>query len=105
MKPGMQVAYNKETRKADYFPVNTRQYTSWKDGYYEFEDMPLGELMQIFTRWYNVNIEFADSNLKEIKFSGRLKRYDDLLPLFKMLEYTRDIRFIVTNERIIIQKK
>ncbi|WP_292265285.1 FecR domain-containing protein [Butyricimonas sp.] len=105
MKPGMQVAYNKETRKADYFPVNTRQYTSWKDGYYEFEDMPLGELMQIFTRWYNVNIEFADSNLKEIKFSGRLKRYDDLLPLFKMLEYTRDIRFIVANERIIIQKK
>lgn len=105
MKPGTQVAYNKATQKAAYFPVNTKQFTSWKEGYYEFEDMPLGELMQIFTRWYNINIEFATPEVKDIKFSGRLKRYDDLRPLFKMLEYTRDIRFIVGDDKIVIQKK
>lgn len=105
MKPGMQVAYNKATRKAEYFPVNTKQFTSWKEGYYDFEDMPLGELMQIFTRWYNINIEFSTPDVKDIKFSGRLKRYDDLRPLFKMLEYTQDIRFIMGNGKIVIQKK
>ena len=105
MKPGTQVAYNKETRNADYFPVNTQQFTSWKDGYYDFEDMPLGELMQIFSRWYNIKIEFADSNLKKTKFSGRLKRYDDVKPLFEMLEYTRAVNFIFGNDRIIIQRK
>lgn len=105
MNPGTQVAYNKVTRKAEYFPVNTQQFTSWKEGYYDFEDMPLGELMQIFTRWYNINIEFSTPEVKDIKFSGRLKRYDDLRPLFKMLEYTRDIRFIVGDDKIVIQKK
>ncbi len=105
MQPGTQVAYNKETQEAKCFPVNTQQYISWKNGYYDFEDMPLGELMQIFTRWYNIKLEFAKSELKEIKFSGRLKRYDDLRPLFKMLEYTRDIRFIIREDKIIIQEK
>lgn len=105
MEAGTQVAYNKETEEAKYFPVNTQQFTSWKDGYYEFEEMPLEELMTIFTRWYNLNIEFADSKVKEIKFSGRLKRYEDLRSLFKMLEYTQDINFIMAEDRIIIQSK
>jgi len=105
MIPGTQVAYNKTTQESDYFPVNVQQFISWKDGYYDFEDMSLEELMQIFTRWYNLNIEFADPQVKEIKFSGRLKRYEDLRPLFKMLEYTRDINFIIVEDKIIIQKK
>ena len=105
MAPGTQVAYNKTTQESDYFPVNVQQFISWKEGYYEFEDMSLEELMQIFTRWYNLNIEFADPKVKEIKFSGRLKRYEDLRPLFEMLEYTRDVNFIIAEDKIIIQRK
>ena len=86
-------------------PVDVYDYTSWKDGYYDFEDMPLRVLMQIFSRWYNIKLEFAKPELKELKFSGRLKRYDDLHSLFKMLEYTRDIKFIIEKDRIIIQSK
>ena len=105
MAPGTQVAYNKTTQESGYFPVNVQQFISWKEGYYEFEDMSLEELMQIFTRWYNLNIEFADPKVKEIKFSGRLKRYEDLRPLFEMLEYTRDVNFIIAEDKIIIQRK
>lgn len=105
MTPGTQVSYNKTTQELNYFPVNVQQFISWKDGYYDFEDMPLEELMQIFTRWYNLNIEFADPKVKEIRFSGRLKRYEDLRPLFKMLEYTHDVNFIIIEDKIIIQRK
>ncbi|MCR9011117.1 FecR family protein [Gabonibacter chumensis] len=105
MVPGTQVTYNKDTHETEYFPVHTRQFTSWKEGYYDFEDMPLDELMRIFVRWYNVQIEFASPELKSIQFSGRLKRYEDIKSLFNMLEYTRDVKFIVKNDRIVIQRK
>lgn len=105
MVPGTQVSYNKSTQEASYSPVSVEQFISWKDGYYDFEEMTLEELMRIFTRWYNLNIEFADDSVKKIKFSGRLKRYEDLRPLFEMLEYTRDINFIITEDRIRIQRK
>lgn len=105
MTPGTQVAYNKVTRDADCFPVNTQHFISWKDGYHDFEGITLEELVQIFSRWYNVRIEFASPELKNVKFSGRLKRYDDFKALFDMLEYTRDVKFVTTNDRIIIQNK
>lgn len=96
MEPGTQVAYNKVMCEADYFPVDVHLFTSWKDGYYDFEEMFLGELMQVLSRWYDVKVEFAEPDLKKLKFSGRFKRYEDVGLLFKRLEYTKDVTF--TNE-------
>ena len=105
MRPGTQVAYDKNTRETGYFPVDTRLYTSWKDGYYDFEDMELEELAQIFTRWYNVQIDFAEPELKNLRFSGRLKRYDSAEELFEMLDYVHRVTFSIENGRIVIRRK
>ena len=105
MRPGTQVAYDKSTRETGYFPVDTRLYTSWKDGYYDFEDMELEELAQIFTRWYNVQIDFAEPELKNLRFSGRLKRYDSAEELFEMLDYVHRVTFSIENGRIVIRRK
>ena len=105
MSPDTQVAYHKERKEINYIPVNTADFTSWKEGYYNFEEMPLKELMQIFTRWYGIKIEFAQPELGELRFSGRLKRYDDVKSLFNTLEYTRDIKFVVMDDHVIIQKR
>lgn len=105
MEPGTQVAYDKEAHETAYFPVNTHLYTSWKDGYYDFEDMKLEELAQIFTRWYNVQIDFAEPELKNLRFSGRLKRYDSAEELFEMLDYVHRVTFSIENGRIVIRRK
>lgn len=105
MRPGTQVAYDKSTHETGYFPVDTRLYTSWKDGYYDFEDMELEELAQIFTRWYNVQIDFAEPELKNLRFSGRLKRYDSAEELFEMLDYVHRVTFSIENGRIVIRRK
>ena len=103
MKPGTQVAYDKATRQADYFPVDVRHFISWKDGYYDFRDMTLGELMQIFVRWYDVNVRFANPLLENLRFSGRLRRYEDVSGLFEQLEYTGDVAFDVKGKNIVIR--
>ena len=103
MKPGTQVAYDKATRQADYFPVDVRHFISWKDGYYDFRDMTLGELMQIFVRWYDVDVRFANPLLENLRFSGRLRRYEDVSELFEQLEYTGDVAFDVKGKNIVIR--
>ena len=105
MEPGTQVAYDKEAHETAYFPVNTHLYTSWKDGYYDFENMELGELAQILSRWYDVQIVFARPELRELRFSGRLKRYDSAETLFKMLDYVHNVTFTIEKGRIIIWQK
>ena len=103
MKPGTQVAYDKATRQADYFPVDVRHFISWKDGYYDFRDMTLSELMQIFVRWYDVDVRFANPLLENLRFSGRLRRYEDVSGLFEQLEYTGDVAFDVKGKNIVIR--
>ena len=105
MEPGMQVAYNKAMRQADYFPVDVHLFTSWKDGYYDFEEMSLGELMQVLSRWYNVQVKFAEPALKDLKFSGRLKRYEEVDLLFERLEYTKDVTFTNEDGCYVIRRK
>lgn len=105
MKPGTQVAYNRNSQQVDYKPVDVHLYTSWVEGYYDFEEMELGELMLIISRWYDIPIDFASAELKKIKFSGRLQRYDSAEELFKMLEYTQEIFFDVTKHRITIRNR
>ncbi len=105
MEPGTQVAYNKSLQLVDYKPVDVSLYTSWIEGYYDFEEMELGELMQIISRWYDIPIDFASPDLKKIKFSGRLQRYESAEQLFKMLRYIREITFEIIDHRIIIQTK
>ena len=105
MEPGTQVAYNRMSQIVDYRPVNVDLYTSWIEGYYDFEEMELGELMQIISRWYDIPIDFESADLKRIKFSGRLQRYNSVEQLFKMLEYTQDVDFDITKYRITIRSK
>ena len=105
MEPGMQVAYSKGTGETEYKKVDTHLFTSWKDGYYEFEEMELGELMPLLGRWYAVGVDFEEPELKRLKFSGRLQRYETVADLVKMLEYTGDVVFEVKNDRILVRKR
>ncbi len=105
MEPGTQVAYNKVMCEADYFPVDVHLFTSWKNGYYDFEEMSLGELMQVLSRWYNVQVKFAEPALKDLKFSGRLKRYEEVDLLFERLEYTKDVTFTNEDGCYVIRRK
>ena len=105
MEPGMQVAYSKGTGETEYKKVDTHLFTSWKDGYYEFEEMELGELMPLLGRWYAVGVDFEEQEFKRLKLSGRLQRYETVADLVKMLEYTGDVVFEVKNDRILVRKR
>ena len=103
--PGEQFVYDKNNRVMDVRMVDTESYVSWKDGYYEFEEMELGEVMPLLGRWYAVGVDFEEPELKRLKFSGRLQRYETVADLVKMLEYTGDVVFEVKNDRILVRKR
>ena len=103
--PGHQVRYDKSTRKSAMKKVNTKYYTSWKDGYYSFNEMPLEEVMEILSKWYNLNVFYVDDKVKEIEFSGRLKRYDDFSYLLGKFEETGAVEFIIKDKTVTVKKK
>lgn len=103
--PGQQAVLKEKTAKIKIADVDTYQYTSWKDGLFVFNSEPLGSITKKFSRWYNCEIQFADSELKNIKFTGTLRRDTDLGELLNIISQTRQIGFTVNEDNVLIISK
>ena len=103
--PGQQVRYNATTGETKVEKVCTEMYTCWKDGYYYFEAIRLEDIMLTLSRWYDIAALFVQPELKEIEFTGRLRRYEEVEQLFRKFEQTRNIRFQRKGNSVIISGK
>jgi ferric-dicitrate binding protein FerR (iron transport regulator) len=72
MVPGMLAVYDPERRVVIQTKVNTKQYTSWREGYFTFEKQPLDGILRKISRYYNVSIQLKDQKLANETFSGSL---------------------------------
>lgn len=116
------VAYtDPERRKYDLFPgdqaisqpgletilqsVNPEYYVGWKDGEYIFKSTTLEEIMQELSRWYNIIVFYANSEVKQFHFTGELKRYEHVESFLRFLEIGGDVRFEVRDHTVTVRKK
>ena len=103
--PGKQVVYNKKNNRFEVKVVDTKLYTSWKDGYYKFDQMTLEEIMETLALWYDLNVFYANAEVKSLEFTGRLRRYDRVEGLFKKIEQTDLVEFELNGKNVVIRKK
>lgn len=87
-------------KKVDIYP-----YIAWKEGQFVFRKRSLEQVMRIISRWYNVEVVFQHESLKNISFSGNLKRYDDFEHIVNMLQMTGGLQFKVDGRTIYIAGK
>lgn len=57
MKPGERVEFDQKSRALTRKDVNTLMYTSWKDGKAVFENAGVGEIAQILSERYSMEVE------------------------------------------------
>lgn len=85
--------------------VNTRLYASWKDGYYAFERQSLGDIMNTLARWYDIQVAFTNQKVRDLRFSGRLRRYENIDNLLELIKLTNDVDFEIEGKTITVINK
>ncbi len=45
--------------------VEVKNFTSWKDGRFVFEQQPLEDIMRTLERWYDIRVIFKDEGRNE----------------------------------------
>ncbi len=103
LKPGYQAVYDKSDKKLESEKVNVDLYTSWKDGLFVFEKSNMEDIMTKVARWYDVKVFYQNSEVNNIRFTGTLKRYDNLDRLLKMIEKTNEVRFVLGEKTIKVE--
>ncbi len=101
--PGIQSLVNIKEDNIELKKVNLAHVTGWKDGYFRFNEKPLDDMMEILGRWYDVKIEFRDSNKEHLRFSGVLRRTEDITNLLNKIERTRMVEFEISKGKIIVK--
>ena len=82
--------------------VDTAPFVAWNEGELVFSDWTLERIMSVIARWYGLDVEFANKDLGNHKFSGSLSRYEDLKPTLETIEMVTGMRLNVNNQKLYI---
>ena len=102
--PGEQGCIESDDHNLVKHDVNVNLYTSWREGRFVFKEQPLEEIMKTISRWYDVEVSFADERVKGATFSGNLQRYTDFGKILQMLEAIKIARFEIKGNHISINE-
>ena len=105
MVPGMMAVYNTNEKSIVQTMVNTKNFTSWKDGYVILEKSTLGSIIKKLSRYYNVKIEFEKPELEAETFSGYLDLRDSAIKVLELISEMVDIEIEQDDTTIRIKKR
>lgn len=103
LQPAEQAIFRKDAGSIEVRRVKTQMFTSWKDGYYMFEQQTLEVILGTLARWYDIQVFYQNQDVAQLRFSGRLKRYEDITNLLTIIKLTNDVDFEIKGKTIVIK--
>lgn len=82
--------------------VRVEEYVGWKDGWYIFREQRLEDVMTTLNRWYGTNVFYQNPRVKDIRFTGNLKRYESVKTFLEVLAASEDVHYKLNGETIIL---
>ncbi len=80
--------------------VDVNNYTSWKDGLFDFTGMTLPEVMRQLERWYDIEVVW-EGHVPDTRYLGQIYRDNNLSQVLKILE-SAQVRFTIQEGRKLI---
>jgi ferric-dicitrate binding protein FerR (iron transport regulator) len=112
LQPGQMATIDEANKKPQITNTNTDFYTSWREGKVVFKSETFEEIANKLERWYNVEIHFANPELKQLKFSGTFLKYKPIEQVFSSIcimnpsiDFKLEDRFAQKNKILIFSKK
>lgn len=102
LKPNQQAVFTRNYL-LKVLEVDPAEAVSWKNGQFTFKSEALGVIMRKIERWYNIDVVFKD-DLKELKLTGTISRFENVAGVLKMLEATGEVQFKAEGNKIIVYK-
>lgn len=103
LKPGERAI--SEKGKIVVSKVDTKYYTSWKDGIFYFNNIRLEELIEKLSRWYDVEFFFLNEEIKNLHFTGAVEKDRSIKFVLDFISNITHVDFRVKGKGIVVQYK
>lgn len=101
--PGQQAVLNNTDHSLHVRQANLDEVLAWTKGEFLFENTNIQSIMRQVSRWYNAEIIF-DTDLSSIRFSGGMRREQNIQQLLEILETDGRLQFEIKGQSIIVHK-
>tara|TARA_B110000238_G_scaffold74769_1_gene82321 strand:+ start:646 stop:1821 length:1176 start_codon:yes stop_codon:yes gene_type:complete len=104
LSPGEQSKFSIKNEKIEISKVDIYNETSWKNGIFNFHKKPLKEIGKVLSRWYDVDIDFLNKEIEDVRFIGSVsknQKIEDILELIKSTNFIND--YDIIEKKIIIK--
>lgn len=103
--PNEQVVFNKLDNTFRQERVDASIYSAWKDGALVFENQTLEQIMDRLKRWYEMEVFYTDDKVKDYRFTGDLKKYENFEKTVRMLEEVAGAKVEINGKCVVIGTK
>lgn len=98
--PLQKITYNSETLQTS---IATVENLNWKNGKYNFTEMPLKQLVKEINMFYNSNIVLSKEIKKQSAFTGSIRFDESIDDVIEKICFTLNLNKDIKNDEIIIR--
>lgn len=102
LHPGEDVEIDNQ-QKVTVNTVDTRCFTAWREGYFYFKDVELGEIMRSIGRWYNLTVEFKDLADTHLHFNFWARKGSGVEETLQLLNEIGKVKAELNDNKIIVK--
>lgn len=104
MIPNQQTIINLKNGDITINPIDAYNEVLWIKGIFSFKGKTLKEIMNVMSRWYDVQVVFQNTELEKVKFNGVLSKNDDIKEILTIIKKTNFINeYEIKDHKIIIK--
>lgn len=100
LNPNMQAEFDLNSKSIRSRRVDVSQYIAWKNGLFSFNDQRLEEILVMLSRWYDFEVVFKNEEVKNIRLTGEMKRFESFLTILELIRINSGVRFEVENRTL-----
>ena len=99
---GDQATYSKTSRTLEEKQVDLDRFIAWSDNRIVFEDVSLGEAVDILNRWFDTDIELEKAALAHCDIQGTFEN-ETLTNILESIKFVKGINYqLLGNKKIVI---
>lgn len=103
LQPGENAAIAGGTLKVE--QVDVLKFTSWKDGYFYYDNTRLEDMLGELAHWYNLTVRYEDETVKDLRFKFWAGRYEPLAHMLENLNEMQQVKLRLEGSCIIVGDK
>lgn len=101
--PGQQAVSARNQNGFAVGKVNVQEVVAWKNGFFQFRNASLADIMRQASRWYDVEVLY-EKGFSPQEYGGRVAKYKNISELLNNLELTGTVHFKIEGRRITVMQ-